>query len=86
MNILIFGASGQTGQELVKQALTTGHTVTAFVRTPGKLTITDTNLHIIQGDVKVYASVEEAVKNQEAVISARGVSKQLKKDPAVVEE
>ncbi len=32
MNIIIFGATGGTGQELVKQALEQGHTVTAFVR------------------------------------------------------
>jgi uncharacterized protein YbjT (DUF2867 family) len=32
MNLLIFGATGDTGCELVKQALTQGYTVTAFVR------------------------------------------------------
>ena len=34
MKILIFGASGATGQELVKQALAQGKNVTAFVRSP----------------------------------------------------
>ncbi len=31
MNILIFGASGKTGHELVKQALAQGHNVTAVI-------------------------------------------------------
>jgi len=85
MNILIFGASGNTGQELVKQALTDGHNVTAFVRTPGKLTISHEKLKVIQGNVKDYSAVENAIKNKEAVLSTLGVSKQLKSDPIVIE-
>jgi len=37
MDIIIFGASGRTGFELVRQALFQGHSVTAFVRKRGKL-------------------------------------------------
>jgi len=85
MNILIFGASGNTGYELVRQALNQGHKVTAFVRSPDKLKISNENLTVIRGDVKDYSSVENAIKNQDAVISALGVSKPLKKDPVVVE-
>lgn len=85
MNILIFGASGNTGHELVRQALNQGHKVTAFVRSPDKLKISNENLKVIRGDVKDYSSVENAIKNQDAVISALGVSKPLKKDPVVVE-
>lgn len=51
MNILIFGASGKTGHELVNQALAQGHQVTSFVRTPPKLKITHDNLKVIRGDV-----------------------------------
>lgn len=85
MNILIFGASGHTGQELVAQALSDSHNVTAFVRTPGKLTITHERLKVIEGNVKDYNTVENAIKNQEAVLSTLGVSKQLKNDPIVIE-
>lgn len=35
--ILLFGATGQTGKELLKQALNEGHTVTAVARDPDKL-------------------------------------------------
>src|SRR5262245_21986650 len=34
--VVIFGAAGATGRALVTQALTKGHQVTAFVRTPAK--------------------------------------------------
>jgi putative NADH-flavin reductase len=33
MNLLIFGATGSIGRQLVKQAIAQGHTVTAFART-----------------------------------------------------
>lgn len=84
MNLVIFGASGATGKHLVSQALKSGHVVTAFVRNPAKLTITHDRLILVQGDVNNYRQVEDAVKNQQAVISALGVSKALKHDPAVV--
>jgi putative NADH-flavin reductase len=85
MNITIFGASGSTGSVLVQQSLAEGHMVTAFVRTPGKIAITHENLKVLQGDVKDYASVERAVKGQDAVLSALGVAKPLKSDPVVVD-
>jgi len=70
--ILIVGASGGTGRQLVAQALERGHAVTALVRNPSKLGIEHQNLRIVQGDVLDYASVEAAVRGQEAVISALG--------------
>ena len=84
MQILIFGASGKTGRELVSQGLEKEHTVTAFVRYPAKLKIQHQNLKVHQGNVADYQSVYDAVKNQDAVLSALGTSKPLRKDPAFV--
>lgn len=39
MNLLIVGASGATGQHLVRLALDQGHRVTAFVRDAGRMTL-----------------------------------------------
>ncbi len=39
MKLLVLGASGRTGRLVVEQALAAGHTVTALVRSPEKLTI-----------------------------------------------
>lgn len=85
MNLLIFGASGATGQEVVRQALAQGHVVTAFVRNPAKLTVTHALLRVVQGDVGDLAAIQRALPNQDAVLSALGVSKPLRKDPIVVQ-
>lgn len=39
LKIVVFGATGRTGKEVVKQALEKGHHVTAVVRTPEKVDI-----------------------------------------------
>lgn len=85
MNVLIFGASGRMGRELVQQALDHGDFVTAFVRDPAKFDIKHINLTVVQGDVVDYASVERAVKDQDAVICALGSSTPVKRDPTLIE-
>ena len=85
MNIVIFGASGATGHELVKQALGRGHRVTAFVRNPSKLIITHANLNVIQGNVIDYSVVEKAIKGNDAALSALGASSPFKFDKSVVD-
>lgn len=73
MKIVIFGASGRTGRELVKQALEQGHLVTAFVRTPEKIAdLKHQNLNLAQGDITDASAVERAVSGREAVLSALG--------------
>lgn len=73
MRIVIFGSTGGIGIELVKQALELGFEVTAFARTPSKLSeYKSENLKIIQGDVHDLAEVEKAVAGQSAVLSALG--------------
>jgi putative NADH-flavin reductase len=72
MRILIFGATGGTGRELVAQALQRGHDVTAFVRTPGKLSPVDCRLHVMQGDIQRAESIHAAIPGHDAVLSALG--------------
>lgn len=73
MNVLVFGATGATGQQVVRQALSQGHTVTAFARNPDALPIRDKSLRIVIGDAtRDIPKVAEAVKGQDAVISALG--------------
>jgi len=72
MRMLIVGASGGTGRELVVQALARGHIVTALVRNPDRLKIRHENLTVVKGDVLDPAAVEAAVAGQEAVVSALG--------------
>ncbi|MGH8016517.1 MAG: NAD(P)-dependent oxidoreductase [Candidatus Zixiibacteriota bacterium] len=76
MNLLIIGATGGTGRELVKQAIEQGHAVTALVRKPEKLqegqTGTSAAHRILQGNVLDYESISRAVEGQDAVLSALG--------------
>jgi len=75
MKILVFGASGKTGKHVVQQALEAGHSVTAFVRDPAKLTSSHPNLSVFRGDVLEAAQVEQAMSGMDAVISALGPGK-----------
>lgn len=70
--VLIVGATGGTGRQLVAQALERDFTVTALVRNPSKLRVSHPQLTVIQGDVLDYASVETVMRGQEAVVSALG--------------
>jgi len=70
--VLIVGATGGTGRQLVAQALERGHEVTALVRNPSALGVEHPRLRVLRGDVLDYASVEAAMQGQEAVISALG--------------
>jgi putative NADH-flavin reductase len=70
--VLIVGATGGTGRQLVEQALERGHVVTALARDPSALRIEHPRLTIVRGDVLDYRSVEAAVHGQDAVLSALG--------------
>ena len=72
MNLTVLGATGPTGTQLVEQALAAGHHVTALARSPEKLTITNPNLHVVQGDATDRAAVSQAMKGADAVISTLG--------------
>lgn len=72
LRVLVIGATGGTGRQLVQQALDQGHQVTAFVRDPSKLQIKHANLRIVKGNVLDFASVEEAMRGQSAVLCALG--------------
>ncbi|MFY7970867.1 MAG: NAD(P)-dependent oxidoreductase [Flavobacteriales bacterium] len=70
MNIIIFGATGKAGSQLVKRALEKGHKVTAFVRETTKFSLIHPNLKVVQGDAMSQDSVSNAIKGHEAVINA----------------
>jgi putative NADH-flavin reductase len=73
MKLLIFGATGATGRQLVEQALEQGHEVTAFVRSPAKVTTKHERLKLVKGNIMDCHSVGAAVAGQDAIFSALGV-------------
>ncbi|CAG9606629.1 NAD(P)-dependent oxidoreductase [Pseudoneobacillus rhizosphaerae] len=70
MNILILGATGRVGSQLVTYALHDRHHVTVLVRTPEKIQIHSENLTIIQGNVLNKADIVRAMHGIDVVISA----------------
>ena len=72
MRILIVGATGVTGQQLVEQALAQDHEVTALARNPATVKTKHARLKIVGGDVLNANSLEVATANQQAVVSAIG--------------
>lgn len=75
LRVLIIGATGGTGRELVRQALEQGHQVTALVRKPKKMKLEHPNLRVVKGNVHDYDSVESAMRGQSAVLCALGTKR-----------
>lgn len=73
MKLLIFGASGGTGQHLVQQALAQNYTVTAFARRPESILAAPApGLTVIAGEIHDGKAVSAAIAGQDAVLSALG--------------
>ncbi|MEO0759429.1 MAG: SDR family oxidoreductase [Cyanobacteria bacterium J06648_16] len=77
MKLVIFGATGTVGRQVVEQALEQGHTVTAFARNLTKLNIQHPQLSFMQGDVMDSLAVEQAISGQDAVVCVLGSGKKL---------
>ena len=69
--ILVLGATGGTGRLIVSQALARGHEVTALVRSPEKASALN-GARLVIGDVRDEKTLREALKGQDAVVSALG--------------
>jgi putative NADH-flavin reductase len=52
MKLTVFGATGGTGRELVRQALDAGHDVTAVVRDPARLPVSGDRLEIVRSGLE----------------------------------
>lgn len=72
MNVIVFGATGPTGQQLVRAALGAGHQVTAFARAPHKLALSHDSLRVVEGDVLDAHAVAGALSGQAGVLVALG--------------
>ena len=74
MKLLLLGATGRTGKQLLAQALDRGYEVTALVRSDSKIEAGKhpPRLRVRIGDVTEAAILESALDGQDAVISALG--------------
>ena len=85
MNVLVFGASGKTGREVVRQALARGFNVSAFVRDTARLPLAHANLRLVKGQITDPKAVARAIEGHTCVISTLGVGLPLRHDPVVIE-
>lgn len=80
MKVFLFGATGGTGKQILKQLIEAGHHVKALVRNPSKLredfplSIKD-GLEIIQGELYETDKLTHELEGCEVVISALGTGK-----------
>jgi len=71
--IVVFGATGKTGHQVVRYALEKGFNVTVMVRDKSRLSLKYHNLTIVKGNVLNKKDVEKVVKDQDIVVSSLGV-------------
>jgi len=77
MRIVIFGTTGGTGRELVRQAASAGYAVVAVARHTETLAPAEANVELITADVTDRASIASVVRGADAVFSARHLSDTL---------
>jgi putative NADH-flavin reductase len=70
MKIAVFGATGNVGQQVVKEALRRGHEVVGVVRDPGKVQTPDPRVTLRRGDATDAGSVAEISRDADVVVSA----------------
>lgn len=71
MKLFTLGATGRTGQEVVKQATELGYDIVAYVRSPEKMKI-QKNVEIVQGELNDDKKMEQAMTSCNAVLVTLG--------------
>lgn len=72
MRLLLIGATGLTGEAIVKQGLAQGHGVTALIRDTSKVAASEPHLHLVEGDIMNTRDVDSGMAGQDAVICSLG--------------
>lgn len=73
MNLLVVGATGNIGREVLDLALARGHRVTAFVRSPQKIGRSHPELVVRAGNPLEVGELAPALEGQDAVLSSLGL-------------
>jgi putative NADH-flavin reductase len=72
VKLVVLGATGGTGLEIVRQSIDRGHTVTALVRSPDRLKSFQDRIRIERGDLLNTLDLKRAIQGHDAVVSAFG--------------
>jgi putative NADH-flavin reductase len=82
MKIIVLGATGGTGLEIIRQSVEQGHSVTALVRSPERLRPFQDRITVRRGDLLSCADLQLAIEGHDAVLSAFGPRVPVKQDEA----
>ena len=72
MKLIVFGPTGGTGGQIVRQALAAGHSVVAIARKPEAVSLNHSRLVVVAGDVLDPAWCGEGIGGADAVLSVLG--------------
>lgn len=72
LKMVILGATGATGLEVVRMAVERGHSMTAFVRSPDRLASFMDRIEVKRGDLLDASQLAEVIDNHDAISSSFG--------------
>jgi uncharacterized protein YbjT (DUF2867 family) len=75
VKVALFGGTGGCGSAFLEYALAAKHSIVLQARTPSKVTTTDENLKVIQGDGTSADDVLKACEGCDVVVSCAGSSR-----------
>ena len=70
MKLVVFGATGNVGRQVVAEALRRGHEVIGVVRDPAAVKSPDPRVSLVKGDATNADSIAKIVRGADAVVSA----------------
>jgi putative NADH-flavin reductase len=72
MKLVVLGATGGTGMEIVRQSVDLGHSVITLVRSPERLSHLKDRITVKQGNLLDSAELAQVIRDQDAVLSGFG--------------
>lgn len=84
MKLVVLGATGGTGLEIVRQALDQGHSITAFIRSPEPLNPFANRVNIKQGNLLNANELAKAIIGHDAILSGFGPRVPIAKSEATL--
>ncbi len=72
MKLVVLGATGGTGLEIVRRAIERGHSVTTLVRSPERLKPFQDRITVTHGDLLNSVEIERVIQGHDAVVSGFG--------------
>jgi uncharacterized protein YbjT (DUF2867 family) len=73
--ILLLGATGRTGYEVLQQSLDLGYRVNVLVRDGKKIDLENERLRVFEGDTRIPKDLNFAIEDCQAVISCLNISR-----------